>query len=93
MASITVVQEIKWDTTAAKAQAALDKFCRHHGYQATITNPDGTTSPNPETKNQFKQRMIIKFFKDSIKTQDAIDASESARQAAIDAIESDMVLV
>lgn len=92
MAVFTVVSAITWDTTAQKAQVALDKFCAYHGYQATIDNGDGTTSPNPETKNQFKQRMVIKFFKESIKAQDAITAAEIARQAAIDAVESDMVL-
>jgi hypothetical protein len=88
MAIFTVVSAITWDTTAQKAQAALDDFCAYHGYQATL----GDGEPNPETKTQFKQRMVIKFFKESIKAQRAIAAAETARQSAIDLVESDMVL-
>lgn len=89
MAVFTVVAAITWDTTAQKAQTALDDFCAYHGYLATLTNGE----PNPETKTQFKQRMVIKFFKESIKAYRATTAAEVARQSAVDLVESDMVLV
>lgn len=48
-------------------QRVMDGICYDNGYQATITNTDGTTSPNPETKQQFVKRIIIERVKGMVK--------------------------
>lgn len=61
----------------------LNGFAAHHGYKDTLENPDGTTSPNPETKIQFARRIIRRFVLDSVKAYEAPIAAETARQTAI----------
>lgn len=57
MAQITI------DIPNAVALRVQGAICERFGYQATTTNPDGTTSPNPETKTQFSKRMLAREVK------------------------------
>lgn len=45
---------------------AVTALCTLGGYQSTITNADGTTSPNPQTQNQFAKQQVINFVMNQI---------------------------
>lgn len=55
-------------------------FCAEYGYQETITNPDGTTSPNPETKAAFTKRMVIQHVRQVTSNFEANIAAGTARK-------------
>jgi hypothetical protein len=46
--------------TTVQKVAFLNDLCSTGGYQETIVNEAGETIPNPITKKQFANRMIIK---------------------------------
>lgn len=48
-------------------QRVIDGICEDNNYQATVTNSDGTISPNPQTKAQFVKRIIIERVKGMVK--------------------------
>lgn len=70
-----------------KATEILADFVHYHGYQDTIENEDGTTSPNPQTKIAFAKAKIASFVKESIKAYRANATAETARVASIKEVE------
>lgn len=82
MAIITI------DIPTVALTRVVDSLCLYGGYQATITNPDGTTSPNPVTKAKFAKAEIIKFIKQVTKNNEASVSANTARQTKETEIES-----
>lgn len=62
-----------------KIQRIITAFTKEFGYQDNITNEDGTTSPNPETKAQFTKRMVIEYIKQTTRNYEANIAAGAAR--------------
>lgn len=60
-------------------------FRAAYNYQDTING-----QPNPESLNQFVQRKIREYVKEVVKSQEAPAAAETARKAALDAIEAEI---
>lgn len=60
----------------------VDGVCGFFNYQATILPPVGDPFPNPETKNQFAQRMLVVAVKSWVKTFESSQAADTARTAA-----------
>ncbi len=71
--------------TAAQAVRIVDALCGNYGYQATL---DGVS--NPETKQEFAQRMIRGHMKESVKTWESNQAEVQARVAARAKVESEI---
>jgi hypothetical protein len=67
----------------AQAQRIVEAFSNTYGWQAQITNPDGTTTNNPETKAQFTKRQIGNFIKQTVMAWEATKAASDARDAAM----------
>lgn len=44
----------------ADALRLVDAYCGKYGYQATISDPNLGTIPNPESRQQFADRMLNK---------------------------------
>ena len=68
----------------------INAFAKRYAYQETITNSDGTTSPNPQTKAQFAKQVITDLLIDSIIVAEVNPAVEATRQAAIDKIKTEI---
>lgn len=62
-------------------QRVIDAFAAEFGYQSTITNADGTTSPNPVTKAQFAKQQLIAYIKQITRNYEANQAAATARQS------------
>lgn len=60
----------------------VDGVCGFFNYQATIVPQVGDPFPNPETKNQFAQRMLVVAAKSWVKSFESGQAAEVARAAA-----------
>jgi hypothetical protein len=71
----------------APSQRVLDAFTAQYGYQSTI---DGAA--NPETPQAFVKRMLTQHMKDVVKSYEASQAAEAARQAAIDKAETEITI-
>jgi len=65
----------------------LDGFASHHGYRPTIGN-----EANPETKEQFLKRKVIEFIEQAVRVQESEAAARAAKQAAIEDVDSEIVL-
>lgn len=75
----------------------IDAYAYQHGYQDEIPSVDPVTRrdtkiPNPETKNQFVRRMLIRHIKQAVRAHEARLAENVARQAAHDSVESEINL-
>lgn len=68
------------DIPTAAVTRIQTAFTSEFGYQETITNEDGTTSPNPVTKNQFFKQQLINYVKQVTRNYEANLAAASARQ-------------
>jgi hypothetical protein len=56
---------------------ALTYFCKHHGYEEEIREPDGKLITNPESKAQFAKRIVARQIAQAInheRTQEALQA-------------------
>lgn len=72
--SITIPDEYK--------DRVLDGFSYQFGYQDLIDD-----LPNPETKAKFCKRMLAKVIKDAVKSWEAVQAAEAARETALSNVE------
>lgn len=72
----------------AQMQRVSDAFTKQFGYQDMIPDPNDPTKtlPNPETKQQFVQRMMRAYIKDIVAGYEGMQANQTAAQAARDAI-------
>jgi hypothetical protein len=84
--------DITISVPAGQATRVLNGFAQAHGYEAQVTGEDGTLSPNPENKQEFMRRKIKGFVMDSVRSAEASAAAETARQAALDAVDAGIVL-
>ena len=71
------------------ATRVIDGFSGQFGYQEQVQDGvDAEGTPimvaNPETKAVFAKRMLMKVIKDTVRSYEARQASETARLAAID---------
>lgn len=55
----------------------FNRDCDEHGYQATVMDANGGAIPNPETKQQFAERILKQYFQRLSKEQRLIRARES----------------
>ena len=62
-----------------KINRIRDAFCTEFSYQDTITNQDGTTSPNPQTKLQFTKAQIVDYIKQVTRNYEGRIAENTAR--------------
>lgn len=65
---------------------AVTALCNLGGYQSTITNADGTTSPNPQTQGQFAKQQVINFVMNQI-----VENRNRTAQAAVAAPASNLI--
>ena len=73
--------------TAAKNRI-INGYCGHYNYQETVADPEneGQTIDNPETKQQFVKRNMIKALKDPVITYEM----KQAREAETNTIKTDV---
>ncbi len=60
----------------------VNGVCGFFNYQAILIDPLGEQTPNPETKNQFAQRMVVVNVKSWVKSFESQQAAEAARADA-----------
>ena len=76
----------------AQMTNVVSAFTQMYGYQDTIPDPDpdpaknGKPIPNPETKQQFTQRLIRNYIKDTVASHQGQQAQQQAAQTARDQI-------
>lgn len=72
----------------------IDAYSYQHGYQDEVPDRDGsgrdTLIPNPETKQQFVRRMLVRHIKQAIRAYEVRLAEDTARQAAHDKVENEV---
>lgn len=70
----------------AQMANVVEAFTKQYGYQDTIPDPanPGQTIPNPETKNQFVQKMIRNYIKETVAGYQGMAANQAAAQKARD---------
>ena len=71
----TVPVTLNFDSTILPT--AANALAWKGGYQPTITNADGTTSPNPVTKNQFAKQQLIAYVMNCIADYQAMQAQQA----------------
>lgn len=80
---------VTFDIPNAFLTRYLTACAAEYGYSDTLTNPDGTTSPNPETKAQFGKRMAVEnWFKQVTRNYEANIAAQDTRKAKEDEVNS-----
>ncbi len=60
----------------------VDGVCGFFHYDPFLHPPIGPPEPNPETKNQFAQRMVVVAVKSWVKSFESSQAAEAARAVA-----------
>lgn len=76
-------------TSSAKEARIIDGVCYDNHYQDEIRDEDsesetfGEMIPNPETKIEFFDRMVIQYIKNCVKSYESSVATREAREAAI----------
>jgi hypothetical protein len=67
----------------ADVETVITALCRMYNYSATIADPDnpGQAIANPETANQFANRMVRNYIRDVV-TADAVNQAQGALDAA-----------
>jgi len=71
----------------ALSSRVLNGFASHHGYRPTIGG-----EANQETKEQFLKRKVIEFIHQAVRFQESEAAARTAKRAAIDKADSEIVL-
>jgi len=75
------------------SQRVIDGIAYQHSYKDQVHDPEtGTDIDNPETKGQYTKRMLILWAKDNVKSWEANQATDAARQTAIDSADSDITI-
>lgn len=75
----------------------IDAYAYQHGYQDEIPSVDPGTRrdikiPNPETKNLFVRRMLVRHVKQAVRAYEGRLAEDAARQDAHDKAENEINL-
>ena len=76
----------------------ISAVANQYGYQLTVNNPDfdleqpedetnPTTIPNPKTIGSFVNEVVRNFLLENVKAWESKQAAETARVAALDAID------
>jgi len=77
----------------------INAVANQYGYQPTVSNPDfdskqleddetnPTTIPNPQTIDGFVNEIVRNFLIENVKAWESKQAAETARIAALDAID------
>jgi len=78
--------KLEFNIPADKKDRIIDGYCGHYGYQETVTDGEGQEIPNPETKQQFVKRNMVKALKDPVITYEM----KQAREAEVNTIKTDI---
>ncbi len=70
----------------------LDAFAAEYNRPDTVLNEQGEQVSNPESEADFAKRKVMEYIKSVTKSYEAKAAAETARQAALDAAESEITL-
>jgi hypothetical protein len=78
----------------AIAARVLDAVAYGNGYSDMIPDPMGSGNPipNPITKTQFAKNVLKDWIKANVVSYESVQAADTARQAAIDAANSQIVI-
>jgi hypothetical protein len=84
----------------ARIARVVDAICANNGYQETVPNPDPTWDgvlkpqyiPNPQTKAQFTNAWLRKTLKEQTRQHEGNRAAESARVAAMAAVDVEITI-
>lgn len=86
---------LTFDIPDGQLRRVLDAFAVAYGYQDRLpgpARPDGAPGPevdNPEGRERFARRMIIKYITDVVKGVEGNVAAEEARAAASRRVDRD----
>jgi hypothetical protein len=90
---VTIIDALTAEVPSAEvAQQWLVDFTDQHGYRETLTQPDGTSIENPVSRVAYRQQIVAQFVQDSIRARRVQQAVETAQQAALEALESEVQL-
>lgn len=78
----------------AQLTRVVDGIAGQYNYQTMVPGATPLDPPvtNPETKNQFAKRMMIKWAKETVKAWEASQAANAARDSAAANAESTITL-
>ena len=74
------------------AARVVNGVAYQHGYTNTVIGENGDEIDNPETKAAYAKRMIIQNIKSAVRSYEAVQAAETARQSAINAVDSEITI-
>jgi hypothetical protein len=74
----------------ASKDAVIDAFAAMGGYQDTVPDGNGSTIPNPQTKQQFYTKRITQFIRDTYKSYKISVAEKAAKATAETAAEAEL---
>lgn len=76
----------------ASKNAIEDAFATMRGYQATIPDPanPSNTIPNPQSKQQFFQKSVEQFIRDTYKASKVSAAANTASSTAATAADAEL---
>lgn len=83
-----------WEVTAANKARIIEGISGQHDYPDEVSDPDNPLEliPNPETKAQYAKRMAKRWVMENVKAFEADLAANTARDAAIEAVEDEVIL-
>lgn len=85
---------ISFTVPDAHATQIRNDFCDYHGYKVNIPDPanPGQTIPNPQSRTDFIKQKVGEFIKDSVRAFRANADAETARNAALNTVNTNIVL-
>ena len=75
---------------SAQATRILNGYVFQNGYQDTIEDGDGKSTPNPQTKKAFAKEKLVSYIKENVKAYEANADANTARKAAITDVEDNV---
>lgn len=72
---------VSFDTGSVPLSRIQDAFASAYGWTATVSDGNGGTIPNPETKAQFMRRKVKEYVTDVVKGQEREAARRTAESA------------
>jgi hypothetical protein len=74
------------------ATRVADAICNLNGYQETISDGNGGTIPNPQTKLEFVKHYVINVLKNQVISYEGRIAADAANLAAIQTAQAEIIL-
>jgi hypothetical protein len=74
------------------AARVVDAIVYNNGYADQVYDTEGNQIPNPVSKSQWAKDVLKRWIKGNVVTYESARAADAARQAAIDAANTEIII-